>query len=664
MIIKKIKIVNFRQYKGSNEIDTDTNKDQNINIIIGSTGYGKTNFSNAIQWCLYGEDIVGSDSMGLLNMNVFDNLNEGQSEEVRVEILLQTDKKELYTVSRSVNVKKINNNHKYINNSRGKLNIYFHRTDEASIQTYDDTDPKRLINEIFPKKVKEYFFFDGEKLEQYFKAAGSKNIKESIFRISQLDLLESVVKNLNLVIKDYRKSSVNETPEAQSINTSLEDAENDINRFSRKIDKTKDIIQKLEKFRDQYQEDIKNYGGKQAKDLLEENKEIDKILPFKIEKLNEKVKEKRILIMSSSFLIKGYDILKDSIKEFKKAEEQGLIPPSIDPEYIEKLSNKGKCICGTDISQKESSSRKVLNKFLKSLYDEIGEKPKRLIEIKNDIENIFQNYFNSLSSESKSLNEAIKMLSSDVKSLTKKKDTNLQSLRSEAKIKNFESKEDRLTKLNYQIKIEAGNLGRHRKDKEEAELEKKKLEKKYKDILSTNSRNEYLLRCINLCEEAKDQAEKIKNKIMSEIRKDISDKTAKYFKKFHVKKGQDLQVKIDDNYRIIALERGKELFDVFSKGEGALMAMSFIFALHHASGFNVPIFLDTALGRIDEKPKANWGTCISEYLNDTQIFLLFTSSEYSADVKDSLDDYVANHYIITSKKDPWDEAAFEGGEII
>jgi len=59
MKIHKIKFSNFRIYKGENEINLSSkNPSQNISIIAGKNGYGKTTFLTSLIWCFYGKMMV------------------------------------------------------------------------------------------------------------------------------------------------------------------------------------------------------------------------------------------------------------------------------------------------------------------------------------------------------------------------------------------------------------------------------------------------------------------------------------------------------------------------------------------------------------------------------------------------------------------------------
>ena len=58
MIIKSITLNNFRLYEGMNTIDFMLSSDQNITLISGENGFGKTTFLHSLIWCLYGKLIA------------------------------------------------------------------------------------------------------------------------------------------------------------------------------------------------------------------------------------------------------------------------------------------------------------------------------------------------------------------------------------------------------------------------------------------------------------------------------------------------------------------------------------------------------------------------------------------------------------------------------
>ena len=54
MRIDKIKLYNYRIYKGENEINFNINSPKNISLIAGKNGFGKTTFLSSLIWAFYG----------------------------------------------------------------------------------------------------------------------------------------------------------------------------------------------------------------------------------------------------------------------------------------------------------------------------------------------------------------------------------------------------------------------------------------------------------------------------------------------------------------------------------------------------------------------------------------------------------------------------------
>ena len=94
MIISKILINNFRQYRDQIINLTPPTKEKNFTIIQGTNGSGKSNLLNSITWCLYGEEIHRAEKfegLPLLNTFTSKNMQNGDKERVKVEIHMKDD---------------------------------------------------------------------------------------------------------------------------------------------------------------------------------------------------------------------------------------------------------------------------------------------------------------------------------------------------------------------------------------------------------------------------------------------------------------------------------------------------------------------------------------------------------------------------------------------
>ena len=75
MLLKSIKVKDFRQFKGEQYVAFSVDPDRNVTIIQGDNGSGKTSFAQAFRWCLYG-DADFTDKV-LLSKSVSDQMLPG-----------------------------------------------------------------------------------------------------------------------------------------------------------------------------------------------------------------------------------------------------------------------------------------------------------------------------------------------------------------------------------------------------------------------------------------------------------------------------------------------------------------------------------------------------------------------------------------------------------
>ena len=98
MLLQKISITNFRQYKGTTEIAFSTDKKKNVTVIMGENGTGKTTLAQAFMWVLYGETEFKVKE--LLNRELRDKMYPGDEQQVKVELVVQDDVGKYYHVVR------------------------------------------------------------------------------------------------------------------------------------------------------------------------------------------------------------------------------------------------------------------------------------------------------------------------------------------------------------------------------------------------------------------------------------------------------------------------------------------------------------------------------------------------------------------------------------
>ena len=157
MLLRKIVLNNFRQFIGEQSVEFATNSDKNVTIMMGENGSGKTSFSQAFTWCLYGEtDFVDKN---MLNKQIAAKMMPNESIDVRVDLFL-IHKSTNYILTRK---------QRYRKDSIGKISsgdanfvVAYTKNGQQEFLQYPETISVR--DEILPKELSQYFFFDGERI--------------------------------------------------------------------------------------------------------------------------------------------------------------------------------------------------------------------------------------------------------------------------------------------------------------------------------------------------------------------------------------------------------------------------------------------------------------------------------------------------------------------
>lgn len=649
MIIKKIEIKNYRQYIGLQEINLGMDGRSNVNVFLGSTGVGKTNLSNAINWCFYGDEfsIEKNTEFPMLNKDVIKRMEDGDIQDVSVAIYID-HKGENYVIKREKKFIKSKDGCElvpYENSEDGsKFTITFLATKEKRKPSLNPDFPITFINTIAPKKIREFFFFDGEKLKRYLHTDSRSEIRDSIFNISQLDLLEKISKRLTSVIADYRRDSRSFSSNAGILEAEIRKLEEQIEELKNDIKVKEEDKRKLEKDYQKFLDEYGQLGGNKTKALISEKKRLEEEIEKDILDLDEITSEKRKLLISYSYIIMGKGAIDRAIKRLDVAERNKEIPPLVDAEYMENLIQKGgDCICGRPIGKKEEV---VLTKLIKSIISMAN--AAIATKTRTGLNGLKSKDIPILKRQLLDNNKKIKGLESSIDN----KMQYLKKIDSEMKSSNQE-KLDSLYNIIESARVAIENTSNiitlRKKEKEEDEILLNVKSKEYKKDLERDERGRVVAKYITFTEGAIKIAEEIQKKMMDEIRIEIANQAQEHYKELHWKKNEDINIVIDDNYSISAIQGGDEKMGAFSAGEEALLAISLLIALNNVSGFKVPIVMDTMLGRIDEEPSHSFSKNIANYLNGTQLIFLFTNKEYSIDVSKGLDKYLCFKYRINLK---------------
>lgn len=204
MKINYIKLKNFGSYEGEAFFDTTTYGQRNIIVFGGKNGSGKTTLFNAVAICLY-----GCLSMGYKSNNSY------YIKRILKLINENAKRKETGTfsyVELNISIPKGNSNYEYA--LQRSWNIDHTLTENFTVSKQNEklneseiADFEKYIQGIIPPELFNLYFFDGEKIADFFmEEKNDKKIKEAFLTLCGYDIFEIMKKNFKRLSKASNKN--------------------------------------------------------------------------------------------------------------------------------------------------------------------------------------------------------------------------------------------------------------------------------------------------------------------------------------------------------------------------------------------------------------------------------------------------------------------------
>ena len=674
MKIKRISLYNIGPYVGINTFDFTVARDQNIVLIGGKNGAGKTTFFKAIKTCLYGCKVWGYDApgkdyysiiSGLVNFKtMYDNTSSAY---VEIDLVFD-DGKQVNTYTLRREWKKI----------KTSLSEYFQirKNDELILGAKEDDFINYLLS-VIPPDMFNFYFFDGESIAEFFLGAdGNKNFRNAFLKLYGLDTLSIMIENF---ARNTKKSDSKKTGFDLFVKTrdAFEKEENTLNTL---VAELKEIENKI----DLAQIKIKSLQANYSKEGgigLSKWKEISALL-LKEENardnLNRWFKEVANHYLPFVILEKNLKKLLNEINEDQERQRNKIILDTFSSKEFS-LAIKQFFLDKNAMNVNEKELIAFLQNVLESKHDSV-----QFDFSNNQINRILAQIYEKLDFDVKQIKKALSQLNSSLKKSKKLRDTLTTSSIDgyEDFVEEKEKIEKELAELSVSIEKKKQEIEKQKLVYEEAWKAFLKAKESYEFILknkSINDMSERAAAAYTLLEEklVLRQAKLLQDEFLrcftSIINKDnfidgiVIDKNINIipYKFVDVKKSQI------DNYKLVnkdflklfdeskfIIEMNKlEFGDVdsikipspikapFSQGERQVYIMSIYLALLKTSHKDIPFFIDTPFARIDSNHRVN---IVEEFFMKlrNQMFILSTDEEIIGSYKEMIKPKISDTYLL------------------
>ncbi len=654
MILQSIRLENFGLYHGVHEIQFVHEQGKPVTLIGGLNGRGKTTLLDSITLGLYGrralkylqdERIKYST---YLNNHINKNVLFGDTTSITITLADSEQATDVITVCRSWEKRYKQDPEENLTASRNGIE------DAYLSQNWD-----YFVEEILPLNISRFFFFDNEKIAQIADDESFESVKDSIRSLLGLTTIDQLISDMSKLSKrsqvgDENVESQKMMAEIDSLQVQIEHCDEDAKAA---YDEAAHYQSLIVKTRRQFEEESDKFWKAGGNLGMERSK-----LQSELQELENKTKQydmdsmQMICNSSTPLLLCIPQLTKIHSKQKESELQQKKLYSS---EVLDQLNNM--IDAATDYS---ASFKEEVLKFLNNAKEKLCPKTES-------------------SSISKISEEASLLLSELIRTHKTRLTSALALLNdinnareSTVRIESHLAREvnDQEAQLIWQKMMDLNEVAN------QYEVNKKLADEKLQRIerereIYTSRRNKLITESFNLQKTHGEAArlirysqivmqtmEAFKARLTEKRVQDLSDIILHCFTSMVGKTSMIHHIQIDPktlDIKLIDFKNNELLKSQLSAGEKQLFAVSIIWGLAKCSGYNMPVVIDTPLGRLDSHHRRHFVEGYLPYASK-QVVVLSTDEEINGRYLNLITPYVNKAYTLVYDEETRSSTIAEG----
>lgn len=637
MKFNKLTIENYKSFQFPTVIHfPQSGEGKSIFLVGGMNGAGKTSIMEAINICLY-----GAKPEWLYKYINRKELSKGNAY-VSFELELETDAHETILIHRSWSAGATDK--PQYKDLEEKLVVV---KDGKRVSVQNKEMWQDFINATIPKSITQFFFFDGEKIQEIAADDHSEvRLQTSLEAALGIQYISRLASDILYLKQEERKGFVEISDE------DIEYKESELKKEQRKLQSKKqerdDLSNELENFKkekDEAQERFKAIFSIDAETSeIVKQKEKKRIqLSNKANQIENQIKSLNEQFLPWAIAGKLFDSIKKQIEAERDSIKQNALASNakdLAKQIVERLEKPDPIIeKPLSSEQKAKLEERVFdllaqNKGTEDIRKILNLSERDAAKVLNRIEEVEQSDVMQLEQLLKEKEE----LDAEIRSI----DTSLSNAASESEKELFETLQNTIESCQTQIgriSVRLSNVNEEivmiENRIKDIELEINKLYEKHN---VSKDRADFIQEC--------DAIANLLNTYIVKLRKAkvqmLQEKTFEMYKMLSSKSGliKDLEIN-DKTYEIIIRDRsGHEMKKSgLSAGEKEVFAVSLLWGLAQTSQLHLPIIIDTPLSRLDSVHRDN---IVNHYFPNAadQVIILSTDTEVDSNYFKNLEPHL------------------------
>lgn len=640
MILQSIKLTNFGLYNGEHEIQFSHMQGKPVTLIGGLNGRGKTTLLDSITLGLYGrralkylqdERIKYST---YLNNHINKNVLYGSTTSITITLADSEQATDIITICRSWEKRYKQDSEEILTATRNGIE------DEYLSQNWD-----YFVEEILPLNISRFFFFDNEKIAQIADDETFESVKDSIRSLLGLTTIDQLISDMSKLSK--RSQSDNEDAENKKmmaeidfLQTQIEHCDEDAKATYDEAAHYQSLITKARRQFDEESEKFWKAGGNlglERSKLQAELQEFNrKIHQFEEETMQSVCESSTPLLLCLPQLEKIHDKQKKDELQKKKILSAEVL------DQLNSMLNNSNIYSESFIEE----AKQFLSKAKEELCSETestdtaklsDEASLLLIDLLHSCKSRLENTLSLLQQIEEARESSVRIESHLAREVN---DQEAQQIWQKIMNLNETANQHEVNK-----KLAEEKLQRIEREREMYIARRNKLITNSFNLQKTHGEAARLIRYSQIVMQT---MESFKERLTEKRVQDLSEMILQCFTSMVGKTSMIDHIQIDPkslDIKLIDFKNRELLKSQLSAGEKQLFAVSIIWGLAKCSGYEMPVVIDTPLGRLDSTHRKHF---VEGYLPNAsnQVIVLSTDEEINGRYLDLIVPYVNKAYTL------------------
>ena len=638
MLIKTLRMENFRQFKGTTKVDFSCDPEKNVTIILGDNTFGKTTLLQAFNWCFYGKVNFDQRPDFLLNYEAAGEMRNGDRQLVEVEITVLHDGME-YIITRSQRYTCAGNNVK--GESVPTIKVSYKQPD-GQTEPVKGFQVDNVINNILPEDLSSYFFFDTERVNSI---STRKDVAEAVKGLLGLSIMDSAIRHLG--DKGKRSTVIGKIYGSMDLDGDAKATEA-LNRIHTAEEKRAAIKEQL----DDCDLQINQYEArKEQLDAILRDNQTTAALQKKKEDLERRIAlEKKALADTTAAYFSDFNagaltffaqpLLRTASAFLKevKVDDKGI--RDLTKPTIMELIKRGRCICGQEIREGNDAYQHLMSELAYVPPESIGNTVRHYRERLDSFSRPAERTFSSIDQRYKE----ILRLKGRIQEWEDELDTISDQISGKENMRSYESE---LADIKVRLRDLHAKKDRLNRDDGAQKNSIDSYKKIYDSLTAVSGKNRQAMELMAYAEDIREWLEETYKEKELTIREDLEAKVNKIFEQMY---HGHRRVAINAKYHVELLTTvaDKEIAAGESEGSNRVKNFAFIAGLvalakgkivtdSSENGINLssepyPLVMDAPFSNADETHTANISKVLPEIAEQVIMFVMQKDWNYAEPV--------------------------------